>query len=358
MKKIDSHISDLLYKHDCVIVPDLGGFVANYSPAKIHPTQHSFIPPSKSIVFNINLKNNDGLLASHVAGKEKTTYPEANKIIGEYVSGCNTELRSGKKVNITKVGTLFLDVERNILFEPDKTVNYLIDSFGLSGFQSPAIKREGHIHRIEKEFKDRPPVPQERKKLNVKRYVTAALLAPLLFAAVWLPLKTDLLKNVYYSSLNPFSKKDTITYTFRTKQIDALVIDNKNNQDITKDTAAVTTINLTDNSEKNILVKLKEIVKPKHKAKAETDKTQVAHTPIERNPTGKFHVVAGCFKIYANAQRYVKQLKAKGLNAAIIGKTESDLNIVSVGDYAKESEARTEIARVKEITSEVWMLVQ
>ena len=50
---VEKHIGELLYDHNCVIVPDLGGFVANYAPAKIHPTQHTFTPPTKNIVFNI-----------------------------------------------------------------------------------------------------------------------------------------------------------------------------------------------------------------------------------------------------------------------------------------------------------------
>ena len=59
MQKIDKHINELLYNHDCVIVPEFGGFVTNYASAKIHPVQHTFTPPSKNIVFNKNLKNND-----------------------------------------------------------------------------------------------------------------------------------------------------------------------------------------------------------------------------------------------------------------------------------------------------------
>jgi hypothetical protein len=121
MQKIEKHISTLLYEHDCVIVPNLGGFVANYAAAKIHPTQHTFMPPSKHLVFNKNLKNNDGLLANHIATQEKTNYPEALKYIDHFVSDINSELKRGSKVKIDDVGTLFLDVERNIQFEPSTT---------------------------------------------------------------------------------------------------------------------------------------------------------------------------------------------------------------------------------------------
>ena len=43
--KIEEHISELLFEHDCVIVPDFGGFVCNYAPARIDPVKHLFEPP-------------------------------------------------------------------------------------------------------------------------------------------------------------------------------------------------------------------------------------------------------------------------------------------------------------------------
>src|SRR6476646_1164671 len=159
MQKVDKHISELLDEHDCVIVPDLGGFVANYAPAKIHPVQHTFIPPSKNIVFNKNLRNNDGLLANHIVIAESTSYPEALKYIHHFVENTSSQLKTGAKVKIEEVCTLFLDVEGNIQFEPDASTNHLLDAFGLSRFQSPAVKRENLSQRIEKSFKDREAIP-------------------------------------------------------------------------------------------------------------------------------------------------------------------------------------------------------
>ena len=40
--RIDEHISGLLYDHDCVIVPDFGGFVGNMRPARLDGTRHRF----------------------------------------------------------------------------------------------------------------------------------------------------------------------------------------------------------------------------------------------------------------------------------------------------------------------------
>ena len=47
MLEITKYIQELLFVHDCVILPGFGGFVANYRPAKIDENQQIVHPPSK-----------------------------------------------------------------------------------------------------------------------------------------------------------------------------------------------------------------------------------------------------------------------------------------------------------------------
>ena len=63
LKKIDQHIFELLFQHDCVILSDFGGFVANYVSAKVDENTRRIFPPAKTVIFNKYLTNNDGLLA-------------------------------------------------------------------------------------------------------------------------------------------------------------------------------------------------------------------------------------------------------------------------------------------------------
>ena len=60
--ELSGYIGDLLQKHNCVIVPEFGGFIANYKSAVIDTVNNRINPPSKSVLFNPNLVNNDGLL--------------------------------------------------------------------------------------------------------------------------------------------------------------------------------------------------------------------------------------------------------------------------------------------------------
>ena len=164
--KIDKHISDLLYDHECVIVPDLGGFLSSYVPSKIHPVRHMVLPPSKKIAFNIFLRQNDGLLANHVVQSEHVTYPEALKEIETYVETCHKELADGKKFIVERIGILSKDAETNIQFEPFSNVNYLKDSYGLSPVQYVPIQHNDFEQKVEKQLHDfislRPSQAQSR----------------------------------------------------------------------------------------------------------------------------------------------------------------------------------------------------
>ena len=51
MERIEKYIEKLLLTHDCVILPDLGGFVAHYEPHYQSEEDHSFFPPTRSLSF-------------------------------------------------------------------------------------------------------------------------------------------------------------------------------------------------------------------------------------------------------------------------------------------------------------------
>lgn len=330
---VEKHIGELLYDHNCVIVPDLGGFVANYAPAKIHPSQHTFSPPSKSIVFNINLKNNDGLLAHQIASFEKKSYSEALKYIHYFVKEVNVQLKSGAKVTIDDVGTLYFDVERNIQFEPAPT-NFLLDSFGLSSFNSPAVKRDTITKRIEKEFKDRGAIPVEKKKRSVKRLVAIALIVPVLAALIWIPFKTDLLKNINYANINPFAKKEMVLPELKTSTEAAAY----------NDTTAIKRA-MTDSVTQAVAATLVEAVVP------DTTTVEVNNIHLEFN----FHLVAGCFQVEENAVKFVQSLQAENLSAAIIGKNNKGLYVVSCGDFATRKDALTELNSLRKVQPNAWL---
>mgnify|MGYP006299101073 CR=1 FL=1 len=77
MSTLSKYISDLLFLHNCVIVPELGGFVAEFRSAVIDDQREMIYPPSKSLAFNNALRRNDGLLVNYIAHKRELTYEAA-----------------------------------------------------------------------------------------------------------------------------------------------------------------------------------------------------------------------------------------------------------------------------------------
>lgn len=352
--KIDKHISTLLYEHDCVIVPEFGGFVTGYAPAKVHATQHVFSPPHKNITFNKHLKSNDGLLANQIVQAENKTFAEANSIINSFVTECNGALKRGDKVALELVGSLYLDVERNIQFEPDKSANYLVEAFGMTSIQSLPVKRENIQERIEKKFVDREPIPQERKRSRTLAYVTTALSLLIAVSLIWLSVGTDLLKNTNYSSLNPFAEPMKPLYTERTEVKPVL-----SDKDISaakftlpvNDTEPVAALSFVDNVDHKLVVRLHEDIPV---AAHQKDKTAVVNNGVRSAQGTHFHVISGCFKIESNAHNFVAMMRAKNLNAAIIGKNKDGLFMVSCGDFADRAMAETELAKVRMSTA-AWV---
>ena len=74
---LETYISDLLYRYDCVIVPEFGAFLSHRISAQINKDQHLFFPPKKRLSFNGQIQHNDGLLCNHVAEVEKIPYTKA-----------------------------------------------------------------------------------------------------------------------------------------------------------------------------------------------------------------------------------------------------------------------------------------
>lgn len=147
---ISAYISRLLYDHDCVIIPGLGGFVCNYKPAEIHPIHHTLTPPSKAVSFNRNLKSNDGLLINYISNVANLSFDKAAEMVSNWVSSSIILLKKNDEVVISKVGRLFNDIESNLQFTPDESVNYLKASFGLPVLTVEPIIRGKAIEFTEK----------------------------------------------------------------------------------------------------------------------------------------------------------------------------------------------------------------
>jgi len=348
--KIDKYISELLLQYDCVIVPDLGGFIGNYKPATIQPIQNTFTPPSKQITFNKNLNSNDGLLANHIAHQKGISYNDACSTISAFVTNIQQQLNAKNNVLIDEVGMLFLDAGNRIQFEPQLSTNYLLASYGLTSFQKFPIQRKTLEEKITKEFKDRttPLVVVKGNNTSRKKWMlTAAITIPFIFFSIWIPSKYNIAGDINYAHLNPFKPAPTSIYTERAS---TPVFEEVNDLDIQTQILAAT------EDDYHIKVELSKggvpiTVQLKEQPVAEAVSTYVATESQELH----YHLVSGCFSKKSNARKMVKNLKAQGFNAWIVGKRKG-LWTVSCNSYSTRQEAVDAIADARESNVKVWIL--
>lgn len=138
---ISTHIGELLYGHDCVIIPGFGGFVCSYQPATIHAEKYLIYPPGKAVSFNRFLQSNDGLLVNHLAGKKGISFYEASEAVNAWVNFSNTLLARNEEITLQRIGRFFNNAEGNLQFEPDDEANYLKSSYGLRPLAAMPIAR-------------------------------------------------------------------------------------------------------------------------------------------------------------------------------------------------------------------------
>ena len=330
--QIEEYISELLYQHDCVVVPGLGGFVTDYASAKVHPVSHTFYPPSKTILFNSKLIRDDGLLLHNISVTEEISYKQAKIKVEDFVRNCKSDLEQGKKLSFEKIGTINKDIEDNILFEPDSSENYLEDSFGLPTFISPPIIRKPVHKRLEKKFVDRKPVP-ERDKRRKKVYWALIAAIPILLIVSWLVFNPQLKnKNAQHSSVLPVS----VPEINNTDKAGFQVEENKKQTTPLKD------------------FKFEETKEPEQKLSSSAEE-QKKITTINKAP--RYYIIGGAFRNKENADRLVATLRSKGYDAEHAGLNPAGLHIVSYFNSEDKSEVLVNLSMIrKNDNPSAWIL--
>ncbi|MEZ4957772.1 MAG: SPOR domain-containing protein [Saprospiraceae bacterium] len=123
-------IKELLFEHNTVILPGLGGFISTPVASAVDYVQGAVQPPSRKLEFNTNLVIDDGVLVHHVQQSNVVTAQEAKIAIENYVAGINESLEAREIVDLPEIGRLYKDYEQKIRFMPDST-NFELNSFGL-----------------------------------------------------------------------------------------------------------------------------------------------------------------------------------------------------------------------------------
>lgn len=367
--KLDNYIGDLLFKHDCVIVSDFGGFVANYKSASVHPVQHTFTPPSKQIAFNESLKNNDGLLANYISNRLLISYPDAVRLINEFVNTSNIKLAINNKLVIESVGELFYDYEKNLQFVPDEKINYLLDSFGLGAIQSPAIKREKGYELFEGDEALAAkilPAAKRRKLIKpllriisitgVAALITWAYFNPIISGTISKGLAGITLFENTHKNQQQGNNVTTNTFPPSVENNQPVVLTTPKDQPVTIETNLPTRTEIPSTALPETKESVAEVAKETAPIVKEEPATPKKET-VEKEPLkittsniegGNYFIIGGCFGVPENAIKLSDELKAKGFPSQLLGKGKKGLEIVSISSASSRSKAEEMLGFIQE----------
>lgn len=308
--QLESYISDLLYRYECVTVPEFGAFLTQRVSATIHESTNAFYPPKKKLSFNEQIQANDGILTHYIADVEKIPFEEASKKIEKRVKSLKSYLTQGETISFENIGDLTLNNEGKIIFEPSYHLNYLTDAFGLSQFVSPSVNREVYKEAVQ-EIEKVVPIAVTHEKRKSRSYLKYAAVA-----VVALTLGGFVASNYYVNNINT---QNQIAQEEANQQLESKI----------------------------------------QEATFVIENPLPAVTLNVKKQTGNYHIIAGAFRVEENSDKKLEELKALGYDARKIGQNKYGLHEVVYASYEDRLEALKALREVKRNHNPAaWLLVK
>ena len=336
MIELDRHIEILLLSNDCVIVPDLGGFMTHHIDARYDADDQMFLPPLRTLGFNPQLTMNDSLLVQSYIEAYDISYPEALRRIESEVEELKQHIAAAGYYELNDIGELSLNEEGKYIFSPCEAGILTPELYGLSSFEMKPIAKAETIEEEKQEVqKETAPVlvdmttgeeEDDERALVIKmswiRNTVAVAAAVLAFFLMTTPVSNSNSTQMNMGGLNnplltskpqkPATKPDT---TIK----------------ISPDTIAV------------------------NKAVAEVKKDSVIAQP-EAEMTGYYIVLASHVSM-KNAQAFVDELHKRGFNEAEIF-IRNNVTRVICGHFNTQNAAYNRLNTVRDNKGfeEAWVL--
>lgn len=342
--ELERHIEILLLSNDCVIIPDLGGFMTHYIDAKYDEEDGLFLPPLRTLGFNPQLTINDSMLALSYVEAYDISYPEALKRIGDEVNELKQHIQNEGSYDLNDIGTLALNEDGKYVFTPCEAGILTPSLYGLASFELKTLSpSRPEVVEPKQEEPSANVIPmasttdysnmeeeeneEDVVKIKFSWIRNAVAVAAVLLAIFLLTLPTGKTEKMTrtISNLN-----NTILFGMMSKDTNTSTIEIKA-EDISKAPAKVDTI-----------------------LKRDTIKTEPAVQP-ETSRKG-YCIVLASYVSKQNAQTFVEILKKKGLDSVEIYMNK-DVRRVIYGNYPTQAAAYNALQSIhhhKEL-AEAWV---
>ena len=348
MTSVVSAIASLLYDHDTVIVPGLGAFVRHDRSAHVNVITNEFERPSSQIGFDPRQREENTLVGDFLVVSDGLTNDEARTAIATYVSECFATLKEEGRVALPGIGTLVMDEQNDLTFEPDES-NFNADAFGLEDLEATPV------YGMKEENVSEPV--SEATKLDLASGETVSpspgsLSSPSLRAErseakqpnknwLWLLLLLLVAAGV---ALWYFKFRPVPTKPWPLRPVPAM----QPRERMMPRGEVVETPETTEVPE----------VTPEVVPEVVPEVTPAPVQVVKPEPTSKAFIVGGCFEIEKNALNMTVEAREQGCAEAFVMKRGSRY-FVCYGQYSTTAEAKTALPEVlKNYNSKAWILTK
>jgi nucleoid DNA-binding protein len=346
---LDKNISDLLHKHNCVVVPSFGGFVAKQVPSRFLPEEGKLFPPSKQILFNPNLRDDDGLLKHSISSYYSISYEETTIKIDEIVTKWKRDLENGDAIEFCNIGSLKKENSEKYTFNQNLYSNLLIDSYGLKEFSFKPIQASIKIGS--------PNNATEKSGRIIKfisnsvKYAAILLIAIVAFYGYWLPSHTQVIKSgiIHWSDLNPFLQVDGPRYHPKVFEFEKNSLEDENSAFIENELKE----ELVIDQQKPVEIELvQEEINPE--IIDTNNKKELIDYSYEKLVAGNIKVVVGCFEEEQNIIRFMDKLQQDGFTP--FREKHGALTRVCICSSNDMDTAKSAVNRSREFGYKGWIL--
>ncbi|MDE6819700.1 SPOR domain-containing protein [Bacteroides acidifaciens] len=361
MIELAQHIEILLLENDCVIIPGFGGFVAHYAPATHVKEENLFLPPTRTIGFNPQLKLNDGALVQSYMSAYDTSFADANRIVEKEVSELIELLHEEGKAHLENIGEIHYNIYGNYEFVP---YDFKITTPSLYGLDSFEMHELSALQQREKVL---VPANLEKEKKTYEisinrvflRNAAAMIAAIILFFAFSTPVEnTDVQKN-NYAQLLPGELFEQI----EKQSVAVTPVLVKNDIAVAQQTKKSSASGKASSTPKLIANKVRTsrpiAVKEVKVTKQEATPTRTSVKPQANVNNHPYHIIVAGGISFKDAEAMANQLNAKGFAEAKALNTDGKIR-VSIRSFDNREEATKQLLELRknENYKNAWLLAK
>ncbi len=370
MIELTKHIEILLLENDCVIVPELGGFITYYQPAHYEESEGVYLPPTRMVGFNPQLTMNDGLLAQAYMQTHHTDFLDACKMIAVKVNELKESLYQEGLVELSGIGTLHYTMYSQYEFHPLENGVMAPGLYALDAFSIAPLVAEVVTETVaEPEMpRERRIVPEKKKSYSLNSQwfgnAVAVVMAAVLFFALSVPVENTYIDKGNYASLGTDGLFDAIRSQSMATALGAEARRQPQQQKsnvvpvvvkVEKVAPALTPKVETPKVETSKVEAPKVAVKKAETKKSETKKS-VAKPAVVASKK-HYHLIVASLATSADAERMLKEYKQQGYAGASVLQGGGRYRI-SLCSYAVRAEAQNKLNELKKVDAfkNAWML--